>query len=81
MYYCWIHCTHVFMLLSDHTWVYPFLSWDQGPSAAIWYFLVAALVIVFFFFMISVHLLRDWVAWKLGKFTQTQKYEINHDLA
>ncbi|KAI7894855.1 uncharacterized protein EV154DRAFT_576681 [Mucor mucedo] len=64
----------------DHTWVYPFLSWDQGPSAAIWYFLVATLVIVFFFFMVSVHLLRDWVAWKLGKFTKNQKYEINHDL-
>ncbi|KAI8970081.1 hypothetical protein BDF20DRAFT_915945 [Mycotypha africana] len=48
-------------------WVYPFLDWQQGPKAAIWYFVVAIVVVVSFFIMKIVHSIRDYIALKTGK--------------
>ncbi|KAI9498189.1 hypothetical protein BDB00DRAFT_502929 [Zychaea mexicana] len=40
-------------------WVYSFLDWSQGPSAAIWYIAVAVFVILCFFLQKGIHALRD----------------------
>ncbi|GAA5796972.1 hypothetical protein HPULCUR_002350 [Helicostylum pulchrum] len=45
-----------------NVWVYPFLDWNQGPKAAIWYFAIAISVVVIYFFMIGIHLVRNWIA-------------------
>ncbi|KAI9486804.1 MAG: hypothetical protein EXX96DRAFT_550671 [Benjaminiella poitrasii] len=52
---------------SKGIWVYPFLNWDQGPVAALWYFVVAIIVVVGFFIMVFVHWIRDFIAHKMGK--------------
>ncbi|KAF7720943.1 hypothetical protein EC973_005752 [Apophysomyces ossiformis] len=43
---------------SEGWWVYSFLDWKQGPSAAIWYIAVASFVVVCFFLQVGVHALR-----------------------
>ncbi|KAI9310863.1 hypothetical protein BX666DRAFT_2032575 [Dichotomocladium elegans] len=40
-------------------WVYSFLDWTQGPSAAIWYIAVATMVVLCFFLQVGLHALRD----------------------
>ncbi|KAI9354009.1 hypothetical protein BD770DRAFT_392906 [Pilaira anomala] len=52
---------------SKHVWVYSFLAWDQGPKAALWYFVVAIMIVVIFFVMLLIHLLRDYLAFKFGR--------------
>ncbi|KAJ8659775.1 hypothetical protein O0I10_004368 [Lichtheimia ornata] len=47
---------------SEHWWVYSFLDWNQGPSAAIWYFIVAFAVVICFFLQWGIHKLRDCCA-------------------
>lgn len=39
--------------------MYSFLDWNQGPSAAIWYFIVAFAVVICFFLQCGIHKLRD----------------------
>ncbi|KAI8393890.1 uncharacterized protein BYT42DRAFT_609654 [Radiomyces spectabilis] len=43
-------------------WVYSFLDWSQGPSAAIWYLAVATFVVLCFFLQMGIHALRDSIA-------------------
>ena len=54
-------------MCSTGEWVYPFLNWSQGPTTAIWYFVVAIIVVVAFFIMILIHWIRDFIARKTGK--------------
>ncbi|KAI9340750.1 hypothetical protein BD770DRAFT_476527 [Pilaira anomala] len=56
-------------------WVYPFLEWDQGPKAAIWYVAVAAIVTLSFFLQVLIHFLRDFIAKKAGKIQPTKVVE------
>ncbi|GAA5817183.1 hypothetical protein MFLAVUS_010725 [Mucor flavus] len=56
-------------------WVYPFLNWEQGPKAAIWYVAVAAIVIVSYLLQVLIHFLRDFVARKMGKSESSQRVE------
>ncbi|KAI9266705.1 hypothetical protein BDA99DRAFT_506475 [Phascolomyces articulosus] len=51
-------------------WVYGFLDWDQGGVAAGWYIGIGAAFIVVYFIQFLFHMLRDWVAKKLGRFPQ-----------
>lgn len=53
---------HIISIASKNVWVYPFLDWNQGPKAAIWYFAIAISVVVIYFFMIGIHLVRNWIA-------------------
>lgn len=50
------------ILKREKWWVYSFLDWNQGPSAAIWYIAVAALVVTCFFLQVGIHALRDRLA-------------------
>ncbi|KAK4512605.1 uncharacterized protein ATC70_003308 [Mucor velutinosus] len=56
----------------NHRWVYPFLDWYQGPSAAIWYFAVGIICVVAFFIQVLIHWLRDFVARKTGKMNSVE---------
>ena len=47
-------------------WVYGFLEWKGGITAA-WYIGVGAAFVVVYFIQFLFHMLRDWVARKLGK--------------
>ncbi|KAG0167940.1 Transmembrane protein 62 [Apophysomyces sp. BC1034] len=57
----------VYMLLTfiifgtEGWWVYSFLDWKQGPSAAIWYLMVSSFVIICFFLQVAIHAFRRWV--------------------
>ncbi|KAG2228422.1 hypothetical protein INT48_005372 [Thamnidium elegans] len=64
---------------TENVWVYPFLDWSQGPRTAIWYFVVAILVVVIYFIMVGIHLLRDWIARKLGKLDQSDRVSIKSE--
>ncbi|KAF9385992.1 hypothetical protein CPC16_007771 [Podila verticillata] len=45
------------------TWVYPFLNWDQGPKAAIYYIGLCVGLFVVFFLLLLVHKYRNkWLA-------------------
>ncbi|KAI9265940.1 hypothetical protein BY458DRAFT_556596 [Sporodiniella umbellata] len=46
-------------------WVYPFLSWEKGPKAAIWYIAVALITLVAFFIQYLIHYVRDLVGRRL----------------
>ncbi|KAI9494598.1 hypothetical protein BDB00DRAFT_817451 [Zychaea mexicana] len=48
-------------------WVYGFLDWSQGGITAAWYIGVGAAFIVVYFVQFLFHMLRDWVARKLGR--------------
>ncbi|KAI8987126.1 hypothetical protein BDB01DRAFT_834203 [Pilobolus umbonatus] len=62
---------------SDGYWVYDFLDWNKGPTAAIWYVAVAAIVVVSFFIQKLLHMLRDKIARKShNKLTDEEKQEI-----
>lgn len=50
---------------SEQWWVYSFLDWRVGPSAAIWYIAISVIIIICFFFQVLVHKLRDFIAKKL----------------
>ncbi|KAG1446672.1 hypothetical protein G6F56_009498 [Rhizopus delemar] len=43
-------------------WVYSFLDWSVGPSAAIWYLAISLIIIIIFYFQLGLHKLRDLVA-------------------
>lgn len=47
---------------SEQWWVYSFLDWRVGPSAAIWYIAISVIIIICFFFQVLVHKLRDFIA-------------------
>ncbi|KAI8144036.1 hypothetical protein BJV82DRAFT_667875 [Fennellomyces sp. T-0311] len=44
---------------AEKWWVYSFLDWGQGPSAAIWYIAVAVFVVLCFFLQTGIHALRN----------------------
>lgn len=46
----------------EQWWVYTFLDWRVGPSAAIWYISISLFIIICFFFQMLVHKFRDWVS-------------------
>ncbi|KAI8137740.1 hypothetical protein BJV82DRAFT_633843 [Fennellomyces sp. T-0311] len=54
---------------SNHFWVYPFLSWSQGPVAAGYYIGVGFAFVVVFFIQMLFHFIRDWVARATGRST------------
>lgn len=69
----WLYSKLTFSKLNrNHTWVYPFLEWSQGPSAAIWYFAVGIICVVAFFIQVLIHWLRDFVARKTGKMSNVE---------
>lgn len=65
----------------NHRWVYPFLDWYQGPSAAIWYFAVGIICVVAFFIQVLIHWLRDFVARKAGKMNNVEISDKDNDIA
>lgn len=67
-------------MYSQGFWVYPFLEWDQGPKAAIWYVAVAAIVTLSFFLQVLIHFLRDFIAKKAGKIQPTREVEKDTDM-
>ncbi|KAI8064191.1 hypothetical protein BC940DRAFT_306388 [Gongronella butleri] len=46
----------------DDVWVYPFLNWNLGASAALMYLIVGLVFVVVFFIIMGIHDLRDWLA-------------------
>jgi hypothetical protein len=52
-------------MYSEQWWVYSFLDWRVGPSAAIWYLSISVFIIICFFFQVLVHKFRDWISKKL----------------
>ncbi|ORX46738.1 hypothetical protein DM01DRAFT_1410463 [Hesseltinella vesiculosa] len=46
----------------DGIWVYPFLNWSHGATAAMMYLIVGLIFTVVFFIMMGIHDLRDWIA-------------------
>ncbi|KAI8975514.1 hypothetical protein BDF20DRAFT_879096 [Mycotypha africana] len=49
------------------TWVYPFMDWKQGFVAFLYYLYVGNVEVAAFFIMKAIHILRDRLAYKLGK--------------
>lgn len=88
---CYIHSkfsetvSDLDLIYSNGWWVYPFLDWYQGPSAAIWYIAVGLICVVAFFIQVLIHWVKEFVARKTGK---VESIEINdknaneeHDIA
>ncbi|KAI8093007.1 uncharacterized protein BX664DRAFT_328711 [Halteromyces radiatus] len=48
-------------------WVYGFLDWSRGLSAALIYVCVGTFFMIVFFVMIGIHDLRDWIAQKTNR--------------
>lgn len=60
-------------IIREKWWVYSFLDWSQGPSAAVWYIAVALCVVICFFLQYGIHALRDWLASVFVKQQQVDK--------
>ncbi|KAI9266293.1 hypothetical protein EDC94DRAFT_646933 [Helicostylum pulchrum] len=58
-------CMTFIIFAVEQWWVYSFLDWRVGPSAAIWYIAISVIIIICFFFQVLVHKLRDFIAKKL----------------
>ncbi|CAG8611259.1 2352_t:CDS:2, partial [Ambispora leptoticha] len=52
-----------------HYWVYPFLSWDNGPIAAVWYVGLFIFFILAYVVQFGLHKLRDTIGSRLNKKT------------
>lgn len=60
----------------EQWWVYSFLDWRIGPSAAIWYIAISIFILICFFVQVMVHMFRDWIAKKLF----AKKYYANNTM-
>jgi len=57
-----------FVVISDHFWVYSFLSWDNGPTkAALWYLGLFVFFIIAFVVQMGMIHLRNYVGVRFEK--------------
>lgn len=58
-------CLTFIIFAVEQWWVYSFLDWRVGPSAAIWYISISVFIIICFFMQLLLHKSRDWIAKRL----------------
>ncbi|CAO3608773.1 unnamed protein product [Cunninghamella blakesleeana] len=59
-------CLSFVVYSSTGIWVYPFLNWSLGATAALMYIVVGAVFVIAYFIIMAIHDLRDWIAQATG---------------
>ncbi|KAL9555440.1 hypothetical protein MBANPS3_002350 [Mucor bainieri] len=66
-------CLIFIIFAVEHWWVYSFLDWSVGPSAAIWYLAISLFIVLCFFLQLGIHKTRDQIAKRF-----VNKYRSHH---